>query len=92
MAASASQTVRFGNDVGSDVNAHHERCSCAVALDGRVGQIYNEEGFRYFLEIERKRAELSNRPLLLLLVDLKTEPGMDDRLEAAVRVPGCSPD
>jgi GGDEF domain-containing protein len=33
--------------------------------------VYNEEAFRYFLEIERKRSELSNRPLVLLLLDLK---------------------
>jgi len=30
--------------------------SRGVALEGRLGQAYSEEAFRYFLEIERKRA------------------------------------
>jgi hypothetical protein len=47
------------------------RRSCGVALEGRFGQAYNEEAFRYLLEIERKRAERSGRPFLLLVVDLK---------------------
>src|SRR4029453_4452403 len=41
------------------------------------GQAYNEEAFRYFLEIERKRSEASGRPLLLLLVDLVSQSGFD---------------
>jgi hypothetical protein len=48
----------------------------AMALDRGVEQAYqayNEEAFRHFLAIERKRAERSGRSLLLLLVDLKTE-------------------
>jgi hypothetical protein len=44
----------------------------AVALDNEAGGAYNEEAFRYFLEIERKRAALTNRPLLLLLVDFQS--------------------
>jgi len=64
----------------TDTRATADRCSCGVALDGPLGQAYNEEAFRYFLEIERKRSELSNRPLLLLLIDLKTDAGSDDRM------------
>jgi hypothetical protein len=41
------------------------------------GQAYNEEAFRYFLEIERKRSEASGRPFLLLLVDLVSQSGFD---------------
>jgi hypothetical protein len=48
-----------------------------VALEGRMGQTYNEKAFRYFLEIERKRSARSGRPLLLLLVDLKEPPKRD---------------
>jgi len=45
-----------------------------VALEGRLGQGYEEKAFRYFLEIERKRSARSGRPFLLLLVDLKERP------------------
>src|SRR4051812_17235814 len=39
------------------------------------GQAYHEEAFHHFLEMERKRAEASNRPFLLLLVDFKRRVG-----------------
>jgi hypothetical protein len=42
-----------------------------------LGHAYNEEAFQYFLEIERKRSELSNRPFLLMLVDFKKHPRID---------------
>ncbi|MGB7220845.1 MAG: hypothetical protein WBD07_18740 [Vicinamibacterales bacterium] len=54
-------------------------CSCDVTVEGRSGQAYNEQAFGYFLEIERKRSERSNRPFLLLLVDLKKEPGEPEK-------------
>jgi hypothetical protein len=41
----------------------------------RLGRIYNEETFRYFLSLEEKRSDRSRRRLLLLLVDLKEDPG-----------------
>ncbi len=56
--------------------AMSERCACGVALEGRGGQAYNEAAFRYFLAMERKRSERSGRPVLLLLVDLKDQPGV----------------
>jgi len=54
-------------------------CSCDVTFERGSGQAYNEEAFGYFLEIERKRSERSNRPFLLLLVDLKKEPGEPEK-------------
>jgi hypothetical protein len=53
------------------------QCSCRLA--GTPGQAYNEEAFRYFLEIERKRSEVSRRPFLLLLVDLRKMRGSSSR-------------
>ena len=51
-------------------------CSCGFEAQDGAMPIYNEEAFRYFLDIERKRAEDSKRPFLLLLVDLlKNEAG-----------------
>ena len=58
-----------------------DRRSCAVALEGRLGQAYNEEAFRYFLGIERRRSERSGRPLLVALVDLKAQPDTSARID-----------
>src|SRR5207248_10164060 len=68
------------NDMSAVVDAHAahgierqsewDRCTCGFAVEG-AEHSYNEEAFRYFLELERKRSQLSNRPFLLLLVDLR---------------------
>lgn len=68
----------------SDTRGESDRCSCGVALEGRLGQAYNEEAFRYFLALERKRCEGSGRPFLLLLVDLKEPPGAAARIDRTV--------
>ncbi len=47
-----------------------------VTLQGRLGQTCGEEAFRYLLDTERRRAERSSRPILLLLVSVK-KPGSD---------------
>lgn len=47
-----------------------ERSPHNVALPQGFGPVYNEEAFRYFLQVERKRASRSNSRFLLLLVDL----------------------
>jgi GGDEF domain-containing protein len=53
-------------------------CTCSVlGITGRA-QVYNEQAFRYFLEIERKRSELSQRPFFLLLVDVKNPSGVKE--------------
>jgi hypothetical protein len=49
----------------------------AHAPEARLSEAYNEEAFRYFLELERKRSEVSSRPFLLLLIDLKKQAGWD---------------
>ena len=63
-----------------DMRAESDRRSCAVALEGRLGQAYGEEAFRYFLEFEQKRAaRVAGCSFLLLLVRLKrdqTEPNL----------------
>ena len=61
-----------------------DRCACHIAQAGNLGQAYNEEAFRYFLAIERKRSERSGRPFVLLLVNLKQEPGRKARIDPAV--------
>ena len=47
---------------------------------GNIGQAYNEAAFRYFLDVDRRRAGRSRRPLFLLLVSLRERPGMNARL------------
>jgi hypothetical protein len=47
------------------------RSPYGLAPECPLRQAYNEEAFRYFLEIERKRSELSDRPFMLLLIDVK---------------------
>jgi hypothetical protein len=53
-------------------------------MAGRWGQAYNEEAFRYFLAIERKRAEWLGHPVLLLLVDFEALGGVSARVDARV--------
>ena len=55
-----------------------------MALEGQPGQAYNEEAFRYLLETERRRAERSSRPILLLLVSVKKQPLTRDQIPQAV--------
>lgn len=61
-----------------------DRDSHGVAVKGRLGQAYDEEAFLYFLAIERKRSERSGSPFLLLLVDLKEEPGVTARIDPTI--------
>jgi len=55
-----------------------------VALPDGLGPVYNEEAFRYFLQLERKRCNRSQRRFLLRLVDLKQEMGLSARFDAAM--------
>jgi hypothetical protein len=59
-----------------------EGVSHNVELPEGLGPVYNEEAFRYFLQIERKRASRSNSRFLLLLVDLERQPGLDANFDA----------
>jgi len=58
-----------------------ESCVCGFGSHGAAA--YNEQAFRYFLDIERKRSETSKRPFVLLLVDLKKQPSPTSRLAPA---------
>ena len=77
-------TPTAGGGAVSDMRGESDRCSCGVALEGRLGQAYNEQAFRYFLAIERKRSERSGCPFLLLLVDLKEQSGVSVRIDPMV--------
>lgn len=47
-----------------------DRCGCGLA-SAAVPGAYNEEAFRYFLDIERRRSEISSRPFVLVLLNLR---------------------
>jgi hypothetical protein len=66
----------------SDLNL----CSCGIALESRLGQACNEEAFRYFLAIERKRSRRSGRSFVLLLVRLRRGRGAPERIDPATAV------
>jgi hypothetical protein len=65
-----AETVLSGRPV-ADVDGWDvlDRDSDALTMDSRIAGAYNEDAFRYFLEIERQRADASGRPFLLLLID-----------------------
>jgi len=53
------------------------------ALPDGSGEVYNEHAFQYFLEIERKRSEISNRPFLLMLIEFARQPaGLNQEIDA----------
>jgi hypothetical protein len=56
-------------------------------LHGRLGHACNEEAFRYLLGVQQRRSERSNRPFLLLLVDLKGRPGLEARIDRTIARP-----
>jgi hypothetical protein len=66
-----------------ELRAVADQCSCSLALTGN-GDAYNEEAFRYLLEVERKRFEASNQPFVLVLVDLTRHLGQGERMTAAI--------
>ena len=60
----------------------HE-CSCGLALAG-YGEAYNEEAFRFLLNLERNRFKDSSRPFVLVLVDLEQQSGLPHRFDSAL--------
>jgi hypothetical protein len=72
---------RYDDSLGeSPVPTDPDRLTSGLGVDASLGH-YNEEAFRFFLSVERKRAELSGRPFLLLLVDLKKTSGVEAPIE-----------
>jgi hypothetical protein len=63
-----------------------EHASHNVALPEGCGPVYNEEAFRYFLQVERKRASRSNTRFLLLLVDLQRDAHQSGGFDAVTSV------
>ena len=57
----------------TDIALQSGRWVAVADLKGCPHQAYSEAAFRYFLALERKRAERSGRALLLLLVDLNAD-------------------
>src|SRR5439155_9556218 len=49
--------------------------ACGFARHAGDGEAYNEQAFHYLLDLERKRAAISNRPFLVLLVEFSSHAG-----------------
>ena len=64
------------------MSSHAERCPCGVQR--RNCRAYDESTFRYFLALERKRAERLRRPVLLLRLSTDAREGTGGRLEPAL--------
>jgi hypothetical protein len=72
------------SEPSAQARANHDEtapCSCGFTMASGPAPAYNEEAFRYFLNIESKRAERSGRPLLLVLVDRKGLRGAARRFD-----------
>jgi len=82
MASSAANQIADYTEFISKTTEELDLCSCGLAVDG-AGDAYDEETFRYFLTIERKRSEASKRPFLLLLVELDKQAGLPGLIESA---------
>jgi hypothetical protein len=54
----------------TDVRELPAGSACQLAAEGRSCQAYNQEAFRYFLALERDRAQRAGRPVLLVLATL----------------------
>jgi hypothetical protein len=63
-----------------------EECTCGFALAGH-GAAYNEEAFRFLLDVERRRFEASGEPFVLLLIahrDRRAGSGINGAIGAGV--------
>jgi hypothetical protein len=65
-------------------HAGSDRCACGLVLDSREGHAYNEEAFRYLLTIQHERSERSDRPFVLLLIDLSEPAAFGSRIDSGV--------
>jgi hypothetical protein len=79
----------------ADVREVVAGASCRLATEGRAFLAYNQEAFHYFLALERKRAERSSRPLMLVLASVmprsvvlgwRIEPAVAQKVFAALWV------
>jgi hypothetical protein len=69
---------------GNQAGVAGDDCTCGFALTGH-GAAYNEEAFRFLLDVERKRFEASGEPFVLMLIDRRAaNDGMNGAVGAGV--------
>jgi hypothetical protein len=69
---------------GSQAGVAGDECTCGFALTGD-GAAYNEEAFRFLLDVERQRFEASGEPFVLMLIDRRAaNDGMNGAVGAGV--------
>jgi GGDEF domain-containing protein len=89
MLSEASTKVRWDSEVAEQGGLPSQAASRSgertdprlfgFAMQDGSGEAYNEDAFQYFLEVERRRAELSNRPFLLMLIEFRKASSTADR-------------
>jgi hypothetical protein len=69
---------------GSAAESRHlDECSLVESVTSTV-EAYNEAAFRYFLQVEEKRFQRSNRRFLLLLLDVSDEAGAAEPIDPSL--------
>jgi len=82
---SPARRARLEEDHVTDVRGGSSASDGDLATEGRFFQAYNQEAFRYFLALERERAQRSSRSLLLLLARVTgPSPARQRTMDAAV--------
>ena len=59
-----------------------DQCACGLAL-AEHESAYNEEAFHFLLGVERKRFEHSNKPFVLMLIELEGRSGQPGPIDPA---------
>ena len=77
-------TISNSKRPAGDLRAASVEWPAGPSVDGCPHQAYSEDAFRYFLGLERKRAERSGRSLFLLLVDFTGDLGLAGGIPAAL--------
>lgn len=71
------------NRVVPAVEPRVPQCACGLDAAAAPGDAYNEDAFKYFLEIERKRFSRSGRHFVLILIELNGAPETARHFSAA---------
>jgi hypothetical protein len=73
-ALSLAEQVSLQRRAEMEPHTAADQCACGLAL-AEHESAYNEEAFHFLLGVERKRFEHSNRPFVLMLIELEGRSG-----------------
>jgi hypothetical protein len=61
------------HDIAVSSRVDEDKSAIGVVLEGTTGNVHDEAAFRHFLDLERRRAALVDRPCMLLFVSLRRD-------------------